>query len=110
MRYLVFLLFVLMLGRAYASSALDNYIKNFSYEDRKDMKMHSKTLIAMMKKKRVVLVDIRFPEEYQTWRLEESINLPLNKLSENIGLLKKEIKKDKIIVTACPYMTERLSQ
>ena len=32
------------------------------------MKMHSKTLIEMLKKRRVVLVDIRFKEEFAVWK------------------------------------------
>ncbi len=78
---------------------LERYISGFDMSSRKDMKIDSKTLIPLLAEGKVQLVDIRFNEERQAWKVEESIHIPLNELPSRFG----ELDKDKIIVTVCPH-------
>ncbi len=82
-----------------SDQTLENYINNFDYAARKEMKIDSKGLIELLKKGKAQLIDIRFNEEYAAWKVGPSKNIPLNELPERL----KELKKDKIIVTACPH-------
>ena len=45
------------------------------------------------------LVDVRSPEEYQGWRIHESINIPLDALEERLDTIPKE----KQIITICAH-------
>jgi len=60
---------------------------------------NSKGLIELLKQGKAQLIDIRFPEEYLAWKVEPSINIPLNELPGKLSLL----DKSKVIVTACPH-------
>ena len=93
-------LFIGLCVPAYASdNQLETYISNFSYEDRKEMKMDSKGLIKLLKEGKAQLIDIRFTEEYSAWTVGPSKNIPLNELPNRLS----ELDKNKIIVTACPH-------
>lgn len=78
---------------------LENYISTYSYEARKEMKMDSKGLIALLKQGKAQLIDIRFKEEYTAWKVAPSTNIPLNELPNRLS----EIDKNKIVVTSCPH-------
>lgn len=78
---------------------LENYIVNFDYIDRKEMKINSVGLITLLKEGKAQLIDIRFKEEYAAWKVGPSISIPLNELPQRLN----EIDKSKIIVTACPH-------
>lgn len=78
---------------------LENYIKSFDYAARKEMKMNSKGLIYLLKEGEAQLIDIRFREEYEAWKVGPSKNIPLNELPKRLG----ELDKNKIIITACPH-------
>jgi rhodanese-related sulfurtransferase len=78
---------------------LENYISSFDYTARKEMKMDSKGLISLLEKGEAQLVDIRFPEEYEAWKVGPSISIPLDELPARLN----EIDKTKIVVTACPH-------
>lgn len=80
--------------------SLENFVRAFSYETRKDMKCSGKELLVLLAKNEAVLIDIRFPEEQQAWGMEFAMKIPLNELPNRL----KEIPKDKIIVTACPHI------
>ncbi|HFD86177.1 rhodanese-like domain-containing protein [Thiolapillus sp.] len=101
MKQLVFI--ALLLGLYTSSTAsdqmLESYISGFDYASRKDMKMDSKGLIALLKEGKAQLIDIRFIEEYAAWRVDPSINIPLNELPTRLD----EIDKSKIVVTTCPH-------
>ena len=88
-------------GNAYAEElSFEKYISNFDYKARIDMKIESAELIKGIKEGKIQLIDIRFKEEFEAWRMGFAINIPLNELPARIG----ELAKDKIIVTACPHM------
>jgi len=98
------LFFIALLLGLYTSSPasdqmLESYISGFNYASRKDMKMDSKGLISLLKEGKAQLIDIRFVEEYAAWRVDPSINIPLNELPRRLN----EIDKSKIVVTACPH-------
>lgn len=78
---------------------LEEFISNFDYAARKEMKVDSKSLIELLKQGKVQLIDIRFPEEYAAWRVGPAKNIPLNELPKRL----QEIDKRKLIVTACPH-------
>jgi len=93
---------VLMLCVAPASaqdSAFDGFLTRFDYETRADMKIGSKKLLAWLAEGKAVLVDIRFPEETQAWKMGFGLFIPLNELPRRF----KELPRDKIIVAACPH-------
>jgi rhodanese-related sulfurtransferase len=79
--------------------SLEAYLSKFDYEERTAMKIDSKTLVKFLKEGKAQLIDIRFKEEYEAWRMGFGVNIPLNELPARLG----ELKKDKIIVTACPH-------
>lgn len=84
----------------YASDdQLEAYITAFDYEARKEMKIDSKGLIALLKEGKAQLIDIRFQEEYEAWTVGPSINIPLNELPDRLS----EIDRTKITIVACPH-------
>jgi rhodanese-related sulfurtransferase len=88
------------LSPAYSSDVtLEQYIAQFDYAERKEMKINSKELIELLKKGKAQLIDIRFTEEYSAWKVGPSTNIPLNELPKRL----KEIDKNKVIVTTCPH-------
>lgn len=97
---LLFVLIVAIYLPAQASDEIfEEYISSYTYDSRKEMKMDSKGLIALLKEGKAQLIDIRFPEEYAAWRVEPSRNIPLNELPKRLN----EIDSTKIVVTACPH-------
>ena len=78
---------------------LENYITNFDYDSRLEMKVSSKKLIDLFEDGEAVLVDIRFKEEQQAWGPSFTLKIPLNELPTRLN----ELPKDKIIITACPH-------
>jgi len=101
MKLIVFVVFMFGLASPAFSSdnKLETYIENFDYAARKEMKMDSKGLIKLIEEGKAQLVDIRFKEEYEAWKVGPSINIPLNELPKRLN----EIDKSKIVVTACPH-------
>ena len=77
----------------------DTFLSHFDYEVRDDMKIDSKELIALLRTGKVVLVDIRFPEEVAAWHTGFAVAIPLNELPKRL----KELPRDKVIVAACPH-------
>jgi len=86
-------------AKAEKTYQLEQYVSDFNYKTRKDMKIDSKSLISLIKAGKAELIDIRFREEFSTWRFEFSKNIPLNELPKRLN----EIDKSKIIVTSCPH-------
>ena len=81
------------------ASTYDTYLSNFTYEERKEMKINSVELTVMLEEGTAQLVDIRFKEEFEAWHMGASINIPLNELPQRLN----ELDKNKVIVTACPH-------
>jgi rhodanese-related sulfurtransferase len=79
---------------------LETYISSFDYKERINMKTNSKQVVEWIKQGKAQLVDIRFKEEYEAWRMGFAVNIPINELPGRLN----ELKKDKIIVTACPHL------
>jgi len=78
---------------------LENYLLNYNYDARKDMKIKSKELVQLLKDDKAQLIDIRFEEEYKSWNMPIAISIPLPDLPNNLD----KLNKNKIIVTACPH-------
>lgn len=79
--------------------SLEQYLLDFDYAERRDMKISSRDLVQRLKEKKAILVDIRFPEEYAAWRMGFGLHIPLNELPRRLG----ELDRSKLIVTACPH-------
>lgn len=78
---------------------LEQYLLDFDYAERRDMKIGSKDLVKLLIEKKVVLVDIRFKEEHTAWHMGFGLQIPLNELPKRL----KELDRTKLIVTACPH-------
>lgn len=94
---------ILVLACAGAASGqeadFDRFLRRFDYETRADMKIDSKRLVTLLAEKEAVLVDIRFPEEVQAWKMGFGLHIPLNALPARW----QELPGDKIVVVACPH-------
>ena len=80
-------------------SEFDAFLSRFDYETRADMKVDSKRLLQLLSEKKAVLVDIRFREETQAWKMGFGLFIPLNELPARL----QELPRDRIIVAACPH-------
>jgi rhodanese-related sulfurtransferase len=78
---------------------LDDYISNFNYETRSDMRVNSNELIELLEIKKAILLDIRFDEEYNSWNFPFAMHIALPDLPENL----KKLDKNKLYITACPH-------
>lgn len=78
---------------------LEEYLLDYDYDARKDMKIYSEQLVQLLQDEEVQLVDIRFTEEFQCWNMPFAINIPLADLPNNLD----KLDPNKIIVTACPH-------
>ena len=78
---------------------LEQYLLDFDYAERRDMKIGSKDAVTLLKEKKAVLVDIRFKEEHAAWHMGFGLHIPLNELPKRL----KELDRTKLIVTACPH-------
>lgn len=77
-----------------------DYLRNFNYQERKDMKIDVEQLLTLLIEEKAELIDIRFTEEVEAWGVSFSKNIPLNELPNRLS----ELDKNKIIVTVCPHM------
>jgi rhodanese-related sulfurtransferase len=85
---------------AYAGEmSLEAYLSGFDYDARKEMKINSEALVKGLAAGQIQLIDIRFKEEYEAWRMGFAKNIPLNELPGRLS----ELDKGKVIVTACPH-------
>lgn len=82
-----------------ADSEFEAFLGRFDYDTRADMKIDSKRLLQLLSEKKAILVDIRFKEETEAWRMGFGLFIPLNELPKRL----KELPRDKIIVAACPH-------
>jgi rhodanese-related sulfurtransferase len=95
----VFLALSFLLPVPSHAQPLDEYLTNFTYQERKAMKIDSLELVELLKTGEAQLIDIRFPEEFAAWNMGFAKNIPLNELPSRLG----ELDKNKLIVTACPH-------
>lgn len=94
-----FFLFFMVTNAMAQKTNLENYLLNYDYESRKEMKINSEQLVELLKEGKAQLIDIRFEEEYKSWNMSFAISIPLPELPGNLH----KIDKSKIIVTACPH-------
>lgn len=78
---------------------LERYISTFDYAARKEMKIDSQDLIKLLEQGQAQLIDIRFKEEFEAWRVGPATNIPLPELPARLA----ELDTEKIIVVACPH-------
>jgi len=93
------LLYPGLLSAGITKMDFDTYLSEFSYEERKEMKIDSVELTVMLEEGTAQLIDIRFKEEFEAWHMKSAINIPLNELPKRLN----ELDRNKLIVTACPH-------
>jgi rhodanese-related sulfurtransferase len=79
--------------------SFSSYLKTFDYAERKEMKINIESLLKLIKEDKVIVVDIRFPEEVEAWSVHFTKSIPLNELPDRLD----ELDKSKIIVAVCPH-------
>ncbi len=94
-----YLLIILILVSFVNAQSFESYLKNFDYKARTDMKIKTVEMLVMLEEGEAVLIDIRFPDEFEAWHMGFSKNIPLNELPNRLD----ELPKDKLIITACPH-------
>jgi rhodanese-related sulfurtransferase len=101
MKKILFILAICVISLFGENTEVDfnDYLKSFTYEERKAMKINSVELTVLLEEKKAQLVDIRFKEEYEAWHMPYSINIPINELPKRLN----ELDRSKVIVTACPH-------
>ncbi len=77
----------------------DEYLKNFDYQERIDMKIKLPELLKLYEEGKVQVIDIRFDEEYEAWKIGFGDHIPLNEIPNRLD----EIDKNKTVVTMCPH-------
>lgn len=77
----------------------DQYLRNFDYDERKAMKIQLPELLELYQQDKVQIIDIRFNEEFEAWRVGIGQHIPLNELPDRLD----ELDADKTIVTMCPH-------
>ncbi|MGB5276564.1 MAG: rhodanese-like domain-containing protein [Gammaproteobacteria bacterium] len=95
----ILLAFMMALEVRADEQTLAEYLKQFDYDARVEMKAGTRELIKLLQTGKVQLIDIRFKEEYAAWHMGAATNIPINELPERLD----ELDKSKIIVTACPH-------
>ena len=75
------------------------FLNRFDYDSRKEMKIQTPKMLEMVKEDKALIIDIRFKEEYESWHLGFTKNIPLNELPNRLD----ELPKDKLIVCVCPH-------
>ncbi len=94
-----YLLILVMLASYVNAQSFENYLKNFDYEARKDMKIKAVEMLNMLEDGKAQVIDIRFREEYEAWHTGFTKNIPLNELPDRLN----ELDKNKLIITVCPH-------
>jgi len=79
--------------------ALDDYLRRFDYQERRDMKIQLKELLELYAQGAAQLIDIRFREEYAAWHVGIGTHIPINELPDRLD----ELDRTKTIVTMCPH-------
>ena len=61
-----------------AQTELDNYLNNYTYDSRLNMKISSAQITELLVTNQAVLVDIRFAEEQEAWSMDYALKIPLD--------------------------------
>jgi len=77
----------------------DQYLRDFDYNERLAMKIQLPELLELYQQDKVQIIDIRFNEEYEAWRVGIGQHIPLNEIPDRLD----ELDSNKTIVTMCPH-------
>ncbi len=94
-----FILATIVFGFELQPKNLDEYVRSFDLQERKNMKINSSEMTMLIENEQAILLDIRFKEEYESWQMPFAKHIPLNELPDRLI----ELPKDKLIITACPH-------
>lgn len=81
------------------AQSFDDYLQGFDYKETKDMKIKTQEMLELVEMDSAQVIDIRFKEEYEAWRMGFAKNIPLNELPKRLA----ELDKNKLIITVCPH-------
>ncbi len=76
-----------------------DYLRGFDYDERVAMKIQLPEVLTLYAEGQAQLIDIRFHEEYDAWRVGIGQHIPLNELPDRLD----ELDAEKTIVTMCPH-------
>ncbi len=76
----------------------DDFVRNLSISELGKTKIEPEEFIKLFKEKKAILLDIREDFEKEVVKFPFAIEIPINKLPDNL----EKLPKDKIIVCACP--------
>lgn len=93
------ILTTIVFGSELKPKNLDEYVKSFDLQERKNMKINSSEMAMLIENEEAILLDIRFNGEYESWHMPFAKHIPLNELPNRLS----ELPKDKLIITACPH-------
>jgi len=77
---------------------IDNIVSEFTLKDIQEMKIDIETFVEKFNNGEAILLDVRMPFETAVWGVKFALEIPYNKLPENLD----NLPKDKLIVCACP--------
>jgi len=92
------LLATLLCGADLQEKNFDEYMRNFTDSEPKNMNIDSAQMLELVQKKEAVVIDIRFAKEHKAWNFGFMKHIPLNELPKNLD----KLPKDKLIIVACP--------
>lgn len=93
----IILSLLIITGCAGKTNKLENYLANFTFEEKMEMRINAQDAGTLLEEGKAVLLDVRFAEETQDYSIPAAIKIPLNELPSR----KAELPKDKIILTTC---------
>lgn len=82
-----------------SEATLEEYLLQYDYAARWDMKISSRELASLLRQDKVQFLDIRFREEYEAWRMGFGLHIPLPELPQQL----RRLDRNKLVVTACPH-------
>lgn len=101
-RFKLFCILGIMIGTTFTAMAqepLDEYLAEYDYAARKQMKVSSEQIVELLTSGQAILLDIRFKEEQQSWKMPYAKMMPLPEIPSRYT----ELDKSKTIVAACPH-------
>lgn len=95
---------VMTLGLQAQTLELGSYLERFDYKEREEMKIKLAEALALYEAGEAEILDIRFQEEWEVWRLGFGKHIPLPELPGRLG----ELDKKRLIITICPHYDRAL--
>lgn len=76
---------------------MDKVIESLTTKNINSAKLDTKSFFKIYNSSKYYFIDVRTKEEFDIWKFNFGINIPLNELSQRLD----EIPKEKLIIIAC---------